>query len=314
MKIASLIYRQQRTVAIIDPARAMFWPVAGMLPEASKEAATDMVKFIEWSFGREALSPKAAGVALSEGSLAAPITNPPHSILCVGKNYGAHAREFSSSGFDGSGSPIPELPIIFTKPFSAINGPTSDVLVPAGLDQSVDYEAELAVVIGKKGRFIAKEEAADHIWGYTVVNDVTARDLQSAHKQWFLGKGIDGFCPMGPWIVTRETFDLANARVKSRINGEERQNAPVSDLIFDIPTLIATISKSMTLLPGDIIATGTPAGVGIGFTPAKFLHDGDEVECEVTGIGTIKNTMRFVPTEFWDKAENASELKGVGAR
>lgn len=201
MKIASLIYHNQPTVAVVDPERAIFWPVAEMLPETARGAATDMVKFIDWSFGREPLSPKTAGTPISEGSLCAPITNPPHNILCVGKNYDAHAREFSSSGFDGSGTSIPESPIIFTKPFSSINGPTSDILVPAGLDQSVDYEAELAVVIGKKGRFIQKEQAADHIWGYTVVNDLTARDLQSAHKQWFLGKGIDGFCPMGPWIV-----------------------------------------------------------------------------------------------------------------
>jgi 2-keto-4-pentenoate hydratase/2-oxohepta-3-ene-1,7-dioic acid hydratase in catechol pathway len=294
MKVASLMYHQHPTVALVDPEQALFWPIASVDSRVPDEAACDMVKFIEWSCGRAIAPPISIGIGISEAFLCAPIAKTPHNILCVGKNYDAHAREFSRSGFDGSGAPVPEKPIIFTKPFSSINGPMSEVLVPVELSQSLDYEAELAVVIGKKGRFLRAEEAADHVWGYTVVNDITARDLQSAHKQWYLGKGIDGFCPMGPWIVTSDEFDFVNALVISRVNGEQRQSASVRDLIFDIPSLIATISRSMTLLPGDVIATGTPAGVGIGFTPPKFLRDGDEVECEVTGIGAIRNRVRFV--------------------
>jgi 2-keto-4-pentenoate hydratase/2-oxohepta-3-ene-1,7-dioic acid hydratase in catechol pathway len=305
MKVASLMYQQQPTVSLVDSGQERFWPVVSVVSGVPDEAAADMLKFIEWSCGRAFAPPVSVGIGISEASLCAPIAKPPHNILCVGKNYDAHAREFSSSGFDGSGAPIPEKPIIFTKPFSSINGPRSEVLVPVELGQSLDYEAELAVVIGKKGRFIREEDAADHVWGYTVVNDITARDLQSAHKQWFLGKGIDGFCPMGPWIVTSDEFDLSNAHVISRVNGEQRQSASVRDLIFDVPTLIATISRSMTLLPGDVIATGTPAGVGIGFTPPKFLRDGDEVECEVTGIGAIRNRVRFVSGwEARDKTED----------
>jgi 2-keto-4-pentenoate hydratase/2-oxohepta-3-ene-1,7-dioic acid hydratase in catechol pathway len=312
MKVASLIYREQPTVSLVDPDRGLFWPVAEVNFGVPVDAAGDMREFIEWSYGRAPLAPSGTGIGISEASVRAPIMNPPHNILCVGKNYDAHAHEFSSSGFDGTGASLPESPIVFTKPFSSINGPTSDILVPLELSQSLDYEAELAVVIGKKGRLIREEEAPDHVWGYTVVNDVTARDLQFAHKQWFLGKGIDGFCPMGPWIVTSDEFDLLNARVTSRVNGELRQSASVRDLIFDIPRLIATISRSMTLLPGDVIATGTPAGVGIGFTPPKFLRDGDEVECEVTGIGAIRNRVRYVSGwEARDETEKITSVRGL---
>jgi 2-keto-4-pentenoate hydratase/2-oxohepta-3-ene-1,7-dioic acid hydratase in catechol pathway len=131
-----------------------------------------------------------------------------------------------------------------------------------------------------------------HVFGFTIINDVTARDLQRQHKQWFLGKGIDGFCPMGPYIVTADELNVTDVRVICRVNGQTRQDASTRDLIFDIPTLIATISKSMTLSPGDIIATGTPEGVGIGFTPPKFLAEGDVVECEIPGIGILRNTVR----------------------
>ena len=154
---------------------------------------------------------------------------------------------------------------------------------------AVDYEAELAVVIGKTGRDIAPEQAYDHIWGYTIVNDVTARDRQRNHKQWFLGKALDTFCPMGPWITTADELDPANLTVKCWVNGELRQDANTSDLIFDIPTLVATISAGLTLQPGDLIATGTPAGVGIGFNPPRFLKAGDEVSIWIAGIGTLIN-------------------------
>jgi 2-keto-4-pentenoate hydratase/2-oxohepta-3-ene-1,7-dioic acid hydratase in catechol pathway len=155
--------------------------------------------------------------------------------------------------------------------------------------QGKTFEAELAVIIGKGGRGIAKSDALKHVWGYTIVNDVTARDLQARHKQWFLGKSMDTFAPMGPWCVTADEVDLATAGIRCWVNGELRQNAKIADLIFDIPTLIETISAGITLLPGDIIATGTPAGVGIGFKPPKFLKKGDVVAMEVDGIGQLTN-------------------------
>ena len=234
-------------------------------------------------------------VKLSEVSFCAPILKPPHNILCVGKNYRAHAEEFSKSGFDAGGSAnsaIPQYPIIFTKPSSSISGPEDDIPLFPGLDEAVDYEAELAVVIGKGGRAISRADAMSHVFGYTLVNDVTARDLQQRHMQWFLGKAIDGFCPMGPVIVSADALDYRDLRIRCSVNGEPRQNASLNDLIFNIPVLIETISKTMTLAAGDVIATGTPEGVGIGFSPPKFLNEGDVVICEIAEIGELRNTVR----------------------
>ncbi len=232
---------------------------------------------------------------LSEVSLCAPILRPPHNILCVGKNYRAHAEEFSKSGFDAGSTAqdaIPQHPIIFTKPSSSISGPEDDIPLFPGLDQAVDYEAELAVVIGKGGRAISRGDAMAHVFGYTLINDVTARDLQQRHKQWFLGKGIDGFCPMGPCIISADSVAYRDLRLFCSVNGEPRQDASLRDLIFDIPALIETISRTMTLTPGDVIATGTPEGVGIGFRPPKFLQEGDVVMCEIPEIGKLRNTVR----------------------
>ena len=157
------------------------------------------------------------------------------------------------------------------------------------LTSKLDYEAELAVVIGRGGRDIALADALDHVFGYTIVNDVTARDRQQHHRQWLLGKGMDTFCPMGPAVVTADEVDLANTVVECRVNGELRQKASVADLIFDVPTLIRDLSAGMTLVPGDVIATGTPAGVGIGFDPPRFLRSGDEVSATIEPIGTLTN-------------------------
>jgi 2-keto-4-pentenoate hydratase/2-oxohepta-3-ene-1,7-dioic acid hydratase in catechol pathway len=232
-------------------------------------------------------------VSLSKTKLLAPIAAPRRNIICVGKNYYEHAKEFHDSGFDASAGKdaIPEFPIIFTKASTTVVGPGDPVPASADPTNSVDYEAELAVVIGKGGKNIAKNKAYDHVFGYMIVNDVTSRNLQAQHKQWFLGKNLDGFCPMGPYLVTAdEVGDVTKLQVTAKINGELRQNAVVKDLIFDIPTLIECISGVMTLLPGDIIATGTPAGVGIGFTPPKFLKAGDKMEIEITGLGVLENT------------------------
>lgn len=228
---------------------------------------------------------------LSGVRLLAPFPRPARNVFCVGKNYHEHAKEFHASGFDSSSTTaVPDLPIVFTKAPSSVSGP-GDV-IPAFLDEtnSVDYEGELCVVIAPGGRAIAKDKAMDHVFGYTIVNDVTARTLQSAHKQWFLGKSIDGFCPMGPCVVTADEIpDPAALRLVTKVNGEVRQDASVRDLIFDIPTLVETISRRITLEPGDLIATGTPVGVGIGFTPPKFLKSGDRVDVTIEPIGTLSN-------------------------
>jgi 2-keto-4-pentenoate hydratase/2-oxohepta-3-ene-1,7-dioic acid hydratase in catechol pathway len=222
----------------------------------------------------------------------APFPRPAKNILCVGKNYHDHAREFHNSGFDASAGKdaIPEEPIIFTKWPNSVIGPGEAIPTANDYTHSSDYEGELTVVIGEGGRNISKTRAYDHVYGYTIVNDATARTLQNRHKQWFLGKSLDGYCPMGPCIVTADDIeDVTQLRLLTKVNGEVRQDAYVSQLIFDIPTLIETLSKVMTLEPGDLIATGTCAGVGIGFDPPKFLKPGDTVAITIEPIGTLQN-------------------------
>ena len=237
----------------------------------------------------------AKAVSIADVTLLAPIPVPHRNIFCVGKNYRDHAREFSNSGYEAGavkGAEIDSHPAVFTKPASTVVGPNDAVQLHPHITSSVDYEAELALVIGKGGRDIKKEHAYDHIFGYTIVNDVTARDRQRNHKQWFLGKALDTFCPMGPWIATGDELDPENLDVKCWVNGELRQNANTRDLIFNIPTLVATISAGLTLKAGDVIATGTPAGVGLGFNPPKFLRPGDKVSISISHLGTLTNTFQ----------------------
>jgi 2-keto-4-pentenoate hydratase/2-oxohepta-3-ene-1,7-dioic acid hydratase in catechol pathway len=237
-----------------------------------------------------AIEPKArrAGSPIEEVLFRAPLPRPRRNIFCVGKNFRDHALELPTSSGLGSGA-VPAQPVVFTKPPSAVIGDGDPIDAHRGITEQLDYEAELAVIVGRGGRRIPAERALEHVWGYTVVNDVTARDLQAAHQQWFLGKGLDTFCPMGPWAVTADSLDLDRAVVSCRVNGELRQHAPVTDLIFDIATLVEVISAGITLEPGDVIATGTPAGVGAGFDPPRFLQPGEVVEVSVTGIGTVTN-------------------------
>lgn len=233
----------------------------------------------------------AAALPLDAVRLAAPIPLR-RDVFCVGKNYREHAVEFGRSGYDqpDRSEELPEHPIVFTKATTALAGPFDDVEAHRDVTGELDYEAELGVIIGVGGRGISREDAFDHVWGYTIVDDVTARDLQRRHKQWTIGKSLDTHCPLGPYAVSAdEVPDVTALVVESRVNGELRQSAPVKDLIFDIPELIATISAGITLLPGDVIATGTPAGVGIGFDPPRFLTSGDVVEVSITGLGTQRN-------------------------
>ena len=228
---------------------------------------------------------------LTGRKLLAPIV-PRRNIFCVGKNYHAHAREFAQSGFDTSaakGELSPEVPVIFTKPPSTVIATGEPVSGFSGLTEQLDYEVELTVVIGKGGRGIAKADALDHVFGYTIANDVTARDLQQKHRQWFIGKSFDTFCPLGPWIVSADEVDVANLDVRCWINDELRQDANTRDLIFDVPTIIETLSAGITLQPGDLIATGTPAGVGLGLKPPRFLKTGDTMKLSIGGVGTLIN-------------------------
>lgn len=285
MRFATVEYQGRSFVGIVDTAGETVTALVGQdgAPLADINAL----------FRGEHFAASGQKLALSAVKLKAPIPVPVRNIMCVGKNYREHAKEFTASGFDSSASgaadAIPTAPIIFTKVPQSVIGPGEPILYPAGVSDQLDYEAELAVVVGKGGKGISKASAMAHVWGYTILNDVTARDLQGRHKQWFLGKSMDTFAPMGPFCVTADELDLASGGIKCWVNGELRQDAKFSDLIFDVPTLIATLSAGITLLPGDIIATGTPVGVGIGFKPPRFLKRGDTIAMEVDGIGRLSN-------------------------
>jgi 2-keto-4-pentenoate hydratase/2-oxohepta-3-ene-1,7-dioic acid hydratase in catechol pathway len=233
-------------------------------------------------------------IPLAAVKLDAPIPAPRRNLFCVGKNYVAHAKEFASSGFDSSvnkpGDEVPVEPIIFSKVPECVTAHQSTVKIPHGLSSAIDYEAELAVIIGKECKGVTVANAMDYVWGYTIVNDVTARDLQGKHKQWLISKSLDTFCPMGPWLACTNELDGQNTMLRCWVNGELRQEANTQDLIFSIPKLIETLSAGITLYPGDIIATGTPVGVGIGFTPPKYLVAGDIVKITIDGIGTLENS------------------------
>lgn len=229
-------------------------------------------------------------LAVEAIEILAPMPKIARNIFCVGKNYRAHVLEFDKNLVEKD--PIPKYPVIFTKATNTVTGTKTTVQAHKNVTNRLDYEAELAIVIGKTGKNISKEQAWEYIFGYTALNDITARDLQKNHSQWFLGKSLDSFSPMGPVITTKdEIVDAHNLSVMCRINGELRQNGNTKDFIFDIPTIIECISAGLTLEAGDIIATGTPDGVGIGFNPYKFLNSGDVMEVEIPGIGSLINVV-----------------------
>lgn len=288
MKIAAYIHQGEPGVGVVSPNLTSLRPVE-LPPRLRPMGALPLVEALARG---EALPPLGPEIALDQVRLTAPLPRPRRNLFCVGKNYHAHAREFARSGFDSSaksGGDIPAAPIIFTKVPECVIGPGEAIVVPSGVSDAVDYEAELAVVIGRGGKGIRAADAMSHVWGYTIVNDVTARDWQSRHQQWDLGKSFDTFCPMGPWLVSADECDGANTRVRCWVNQELRQDAATADLIFSISVLVETLSAGITLYPGDVIATGTPVGVGIGFTPPKYLQPGDVVRIEIDGIGVLEN-------------------------
>lgn len=286
MKIACYTDGKSKKIGIVDTDSSTIQSINSSLEMVDLIAQNTNLASLKVDLGEK--------VSLNKVKLLPPIV-PRRNVICVGKNYRAHAKEFATSGFEAGavkGAEIDEFPAVFSKAPSTVIGHDDPVSLHSHVTQAVDYEAELALIIGKGGRDIPADKAFEHIWGYTIVNDVTARDRQKNHKQWFLGKTLDTFCPMGPWITTSDEVDATNMDVKCWVNGELRQEANTSDLIFDIPTLISTISAGMTLQPGDVIATGTPAGVGIGFTPPRFLKSGDEVKISISGIGTLTNCFK----------------------
>ncbi len=285
MKFATVLIQGSPRVAQIDGDR----PTRLLAPEFSSVAdiALAGTEHIVWS--NEV-------IPAGEMTVVAPIPLPRRNIFCVGKNYRDHVREFAGSGFDASAADtaVPDYPIIFSKVPECVIAHHDKIMFDPAVSSAIDYEGEFAVIIGKGGRRIAKQDALAHVWGYTIVNDVTARDVQSRMKQWHVGKSFDTFCPMGPWAVTADEIDLGDTLIRTWVNGELRQDANTRDLIFDVPTIIETLSAGITLYPGDVIATGTPAGVGIGFKPPKYLVHGDVVTISISGLGTLENRVEAI--------------------
>ncbi|MGZ5899515.1 MAG: fumarylacetoacetate hydrolase family protein [Reyranella sp.] len=286
MRIATFSAGDRRGVGLVSDGGARITPV---LPTPG-QADTGALAVIQ-ALANGARFPDVAGesLALETVRLEAPLPKPLRNLWCVGRNYHAHARELATSVFKNNDADPESWPIVFTKVPECVIGPRDEVRLPHGISSQIDYEAELAVVIGRGGRNIAKAQAMSHVFGYTIVNDVTARDVQSRHQQWDLGKSFDTFCPMGPWIVTADELDGTATRVRCWVNGELRQDGLTQDMIFDIPTLIETCSRGIMLYPGDVIATGTPAGVGMGMKPPRYLGAGDVVRIAIDGVGVIEN-------------------------
>jgi 2-keto-4-pentenoate hydratase/2-oxohepta-3-ene-1,7-dioic acid hydratase in catechol pathway len=254
------------------------------LIQAGPDAWQRMASLLEQELAR----PGAGDHRLQDVTWHAPIPRPRKNIFCLGQNYKSHIQEAARAR--EREFKLPEVPVFFTKAPSSVNGPYDAVPWKAAITQQLDYEAELAVIIGAHCKDVERADALDCVFGYTVLNDVSARDLQKSHLQWFKGKSLDGFCPMGPLVVTADEFgDPHQKRISLRLNGETRQDSTTAHMIFPIDVSIEFLSQGMTLEPADIIATGTPEGVGLGRTPPEYMKDGDIMETEVEGIGIMKN-------------------------
>jgi 2-keto-4-pentenoate hydratase/2-oxohepta-3-ene-1,7-dioic acid hydratase in catechol pathway len=271
--------------ALIVPALSGDWPADRDNVLSLIEAGPEV-----WAELRQLLvdPPAAARVALDPARLAAPIPRPRKNVICLGWNYADHAKE--SAAASSRNYKLPEHPVVFTKAVTSLTGPYADIPFDPQVSSDIDWEVELGVIIGIPGRNVATADALRHVFGYTVLNDVSARDIQSRHKQFFLGKSLDASSPMGPAIVTTdEVPDPQRLALRCWVNGALKQESNTSRQIFDVAATIAILSRGMTLEPGDIIATGTPSGVGFARQPPEFLRPGDLLESEVEGIGRLKN-------------------------
>lgn len=278
MKLVTVLYEGAERAGVLSADEK----TVSLLPCA------DMNALIE---GGTIPAPAEEKISLEDVKLLAPIPRPRQDVICLGINYKAHAQE--AERYSEAFQKEKPIPIYFSKRCSEAVGPDGFIESHPGLVERLDYEAELAVIIGKTAKNVPAEKAEEYIFGYTVLNDVSARVLQTSHKQWYFGKGLDGFTPMGPCIVTADEIPFPpKLRISASVNGELRQDSTTDLLITGIPEIIAELSSGMTLLPGTIIATGTPSGVGMGFDPPKFLKSGDTVECAIEGIGVLRNIVR----------------------
>ena len=234
------------------------------------------------------------GPRVEEVHLVAPIPVPRRNVVCVGWNYAEHFEEGKS--LRDPGQTLPEHPVFFTKGTNAVNGPYDPIPYDPRVSTAIDWEVELAVIVGRRGKNLSEEEAMDHVFGFCVLNDTTARDIQQKKHggQWWKGKSLDGHAPMGPWIVTADGFDWSSRRLISRVNGVVKQDGNTSGMYFKVPRLLAELSLGLTLEPGDILATGTPPGIGHARKPPEYLRPGDVLESEIEGIGVLRNPIQAV--------------------
>ncbi|RRR76120.1 MAG: FAA hydrolase family protein [Candidatus Viridilinea halotolerans] len=285
MKLITYRYANQETIGAVRD--------DGVVPLGA--LATSMLALIDGGpelldQAREVVAQATSTIPLREVTLLAPIPRPRKNIICLGRNYAAHAIE--SLRAIGQPETLPTHPLFFSKAPTAVNHPDAPIPLLPEISSQRDWEVELAVIIGRTARRVAKEDALSYIFGYTILNDISARDLQSLHQQFFFSKSLDGAAPMGPWIVTADELpDPHNLHIQLRLNGETMQEGHTSQFIFDIPTCIATFTSGVTLEAGDIIATGTPSGVGMGMTPQRWLQSGEVLEAEVEGIGVLRNVV-----------------------
>ncbi|MFG3101394.1 fumarylacetoacetate hydrolase family protein [Streptomyces sp. NPDC048182] len=279
MKIARIRHQGRVSAARIEGGTAH--PVVAEDDRFMADAVRDLIAD---GTAHEVLAADVPGVPLAEVELLSPLAAP-QKIVCIGLNYADHIRE---TGLD-----TPEVPLAFVKTAHCLTGPTDPIRVPRGTTEQLDWEAELAVVIGRPARDVPVERAMEHVFGYTVANDVSARDAQFSDGQWFRGKNFDDFCPLGPWLVTSdEVPDPQALAIAARVNGTTVQHSSTKEMIFGVAETVSYLSRYLTLNPGDVIATGTPHGVGMGRTPQLWLTDGDVVEIEVEGVGALRNTVR----------------------
>lgn len=292
MKIATCRYQKRAHLALVRGNTALL-PALISGYSAFADALSfirERRKAVELLAGLSDSEQDRATFSLDQLELLAPIPRPGKNIMCLGLNYADHVAETSAAA--DRQPKLPEHPIVFTKNATSVTGPDAAVALDGRVTEQLDWEVELGVVIGDPGYAIARDDAMRHVFGYTVINDLSARDLQFRHKQFFIGKSFDGACPMGPWIVTADEIDDPHAlALRCDVNGVRKQDSGTANMIFDIPEIIATLSRGMTLEAGDIIATGTPDGVGFARNPPEYLAAGDEVVCEVEGVGVLRNTI-----------------------
>ena len=297
MKFVSYIYKEKAHYGVLNSDESRLLPMTSIMENLKKDCPENLLKFIEEysdtlieeiTLVLEKLED--SSISLEDIKITSPIPYPRRNVICLGKNYEEHAKEVQGNGIDAS---VPDYPIYFTKIADPATGPNDDILVPWEVTKKIDYEVELALIIGKDGKNIKPEEAEDYIFGYTISNDVSSRDLQFNHLQWLKGKSVDSFTPIGPYIVHKAEIGFpVELDIKSYVNGEKRQDSNTRELIFDIPYILSDLSSVITLRAGDIILTGTPAGVGMGFQPHKLLKTGDVVECVIEKLGSLVNTVK----------------------